>query len=995
MSTHDPRLPILDDPKTSPSGGMDRRAFLAATGFSALLASGCSETPVVEAIPLDQRPMGYNEGRSRWYATVCGGCEAGCGALVASRDGRPIKLEGLPDHPLSRGGLCAVGQASLLGLCDDQRFAGPAVRKGPVSWDDLDKAIIDGLKAAKDGKGKVRLLTGTVTSLPAKAAIDGFLAAFPDSKRVAYDGLSRAAILDAHEATHGARALPHYLFDKAEVVVAFDADFLGTWISPVEFAAARQELRRIDDPARPYSLHVQFEPILSLTGGRADRRFRVPPEAIGPLLASLADRVERRLGEGGEGEPPAEIGSVAGADLDALAARLVNAQGKSLVLCGSQSLEDQLTCNRLNQALGNYGTTIDLDRRSLQCEGDDRATEELLEELERGEVGALIIAGVNPVYDLPEGARLAEAMGNAPLVVYCGERPNETSKHASHVAPSLNELESWDVLEPVGGLLATRQPLIRPLRDARSLRASLDRWSGQPEIDDIDAAKAELRKRAAPDDASDKDFQTVWDQTISKGWVSVEPSGKPVGEYKAPEDAAAPAAATAGEWSLVLYPTVSLRDGRQAYNPWLQELPDPISKICWDNYACLSATSAKKLGVVEGNVVRIECEGGAGPLELPVHVQQGQSDGVVAVALGYGRDASARFARVGPQWFQAEPSVGPNGLVGQNVAPLARRVDGRRVLHRSISRITYAGRSATLATTQPYGKSTLPEPLDVLDGKPRPMIQATTLAEYREAPESVVPEPHPILPIYPEDHPNEETRWAMVVDLNACTGCSACVVACQVENNTPVVGKDEISRQRDMYWLRIDRYHSGDGDDADMAHQPMLCQHCGNAPCENVCPVLATVHTEDGLNAQVYNRCVGTRYCANNCPYKVRRFNWFEYPHDNPSANLALNPDVTVRSRGVMEKCTFCVQRIQEGRLESWRNGGPPADGVIQTACQQSCPTRAITFGNLLDPESEVAKRSQSPRRYRALEELGVDPSVFYLALARNRAPEHGENHHV
>lgn len=992
MSTPDPRPSVLINAKAAFPPGLDRRAFLAATGFSALLASGCSETPVVEALPLDQRPDGYVEGRSRWYATVCGGCDAGCGALVASRDGRPIKLEGLPDHPLSRGGLCAVGQASLLSVYDDQRFAGPANRDGPLSWADLDQAVISGLKAAKEGGGKIRLLTGSSASLAERAAVDRFLAAFPGSKRIAHDALSTAAILDAHEQTHGARALPHYLLDKAEVVVAFDADFLGTWISPVEFAAARQELRRIDDPQRPFSLHVQFEPVFSLTGGRADRRFRVAPDEIGPLLAALAARVESRLG-GGAAAPSSETGSVAASELDDLAARLVDAKGKSLVLCGSQSVGDQLICNRLNHALGNYGATIDLERRSFQKEGDDRATAELMAELERGEVAALIVIGANPVYDLPEGARLAEALGNVPLVVHCGERPNETSKHASHVAPSLNALEAWDVLEPVGGVLATRQPLIRPLRDARSARESLDRWSGQPDLADIDAAKAALRQRAAAD-AADKEFQSLWDQTVSKGWTAVDPPKGTVAEYKAPE-AAPPAAAAGDEWTLVLYPKVSLLDGRNANNPWLQELPDPISKICWDNYVCLSTASAKKLGVGEGGVVRLEFEGGAEPLELPVHVQQGQRDGVAAVALGYGQETSARFARVGPQWFQAVSSVGPNGLVGQNVAPLVRRVDGRRVFHRPIAKIAPTGRSATLATTQPYGKSTLPESLDVLAGEPRPMIRETTLAEYRADPESVIPEPHPIRPIYPEDHPNDETRWAMVIDLNACTGCSACVVACQVENNVPVVGKDEISRQRDMYWLRIDRYFKGDGDDADVGHQPMLCQHCGNAPCENVCPVLATVHTEDGLNAQVYNRCVGTRYCANNCPYKVRRFNWFEYPHDNPSANLALNPDVTVRSRGIMEKCSFCVQRIQDGRLEAKRKGEPLADGAIQTACQQSCPTRAISFGNLLDPESEVAKLSQSPRHYRSLEELGVDPSVFYLALARNRTPEHGENDHV
>jgi molybdopterin-containing oxidoreductase family iron-sulfur binding subunit len=446
-------------------------------------------------------------------------------------------------------------------------------------------------------------------------------------------------------------------------------------------------------------------------------------------------------------------------------------------------------------------------------------------------------------------------------------------------------------------------------------------------------------------------------------------------------------------------------DASHAYNPWLHELPDPISKVTWDNYACLSPAAAASLGVGDGDVVRLEAADGAGQsrvLELPAFVQPGLHDRVVAVALGYGSLLSQRFANIGPPWLQARPTVGPDGLVGKNAAPMLTFLNGSLRFARDGVRLTKTDQQQPLASTQGYYQVAVPQHLALPGQESRPIIRETTLSVYRQGPAPGAGPPATDKPgksppaeakedLWPNDHPEGTTHWGMVIDLNACTGCSACVIACQAENNIPVVGKDEVRRQREMHWLRIDRYYTQRGGNVDVVHQPMLCQHCGDAPCEVVCPVLATVHSSDGLNEQVYNRCVGTRYCANNCPYKVRRFNWFDYAHDDLLQNLVLNPDVAVRSRGVMEKCTFCVQRIQEARIEATRLGQSQRDGDLQTACQQSCPARAIVFGNLNDPRSQVSQLRASRRSYQVLGELNIRPSVSYLTLVRNR-PAEGED---
>jgi molybdopterin-containing oxidoreductase family iron-sulfur binding subunit len=448
------------------------------------------------------------------------------------------------------------------------------------------------------------------------------------------------------------------------------------------------------------------------------------------------------------------------------------------------------------------------------------------------------------------------------------------------------------------------------------------------------------------------------------------------------------------ELTLVLYPKAAILDGRHAHNPWLQELPDPVTKVVWDNYASLAAATAERLRVSEGDVVRLQVRGEDLPaLELPVHVQPGQSEQVVAVALGYGRKGTDRFFDLGPDWLQAEATVERGATVGVNAAGLLKRKQHCLGYDTHLVQLTRTSRQSPLACTQDHHSLTVPPHLAPKGGEVRDAVRWTSAQELAAGFVAAGPHDHPAEQLWPDDHRYTGHHWGLAIDLNACTGCSACVIGCQAENNVPVVGKDEVRRHREMHWIRIDRYYQGEEDDVTAFHQPMMCQHCDHAPCENVCPVLATVHSSEGLNQQVYNRCVGTRYCANNCPYKVRRFNWFDYPREDRLQNMVLNPDVTIRSRGVMEKCSLCVQRIQEEKIAARQRGEPVADGAIQPACQQSCPTSAMVFGDFNDPDSKVNKLRRQSRAYTVLGELNVRPSVHYLAAMRNRKGQGGEPH--
>ena len=590
---------------------------------------------------------------------------------------------------------------------------------------------------------------------------------------------------------------------------------------------------------------------------------------------------------------------------------------------------------------------------------------------------ALIVAGANPVYDLPDAGDLAKDLRRVPLIVSTAERIDETASIAHFVCPDHHYLESWSDAEPVSGVVSLTQPTILPLQDTRSLLESLSVWTtGTPR-----ASRDLLREhweraiypRAVSSGVSDP-FDRFWERTLERGVAEIAPrpsTARPF-DLRAVRPILRPEESGPNAFALVLYPKIGMLDGRHGHNAWLHELPDPVTKVTWDNYASFSPAAAKRLGVADGDVVRVTATG-APPLELPAFVQPGQHDASVAIALGYGRAGTDRFAKVGPPWFEARPPV---GLVGVNASTLVTTEDTTR---------RYSGRSVTVVKTgrtHPLASTQIHHSLEGAEGQePRPIVQETTLSQLAGA----ATETHETEgELWASDHPSTGHRWGMAIDLNTCTGCSACVIACQAENNVPVVGQDEVRRKREMHWIRIDRYYSGSDDEPEVAHQPMMCQHCEHAPCETVCPVLATVHGDEGLNEQVYNRCVGTRYCANNCPYKVRRFNWFDYPHEDRLQNLVFNPNVTVRSRGVMEKCTFCVQRIEETRIEARRLGQPIADGAIKTACQQVCPADAIVFGDLNDPKTRVAGLAESNRAYRVLEDLNTRPAVRYLKIVRH-----------
>jgi len=1050
---------------------LDRRRFLEAAGFSLSLATaaGCGRAPVVHALPFFKHPPGAVPDQLRYYGSTCAGCAAGCGLLAGTRDGRPLKMEGMPEHPLSQGGLCAVGQAQPLELYDSKRLHGPLKRgplkRGPlkedkqVPWTEIDLDIANQLGEIKEAGGAVRLVTNTVTSPTLRGAIADFLGQFKDARHITLDAVSSSAILDAHEKTHGSRLLPHYRIDRAKVIVSFGADFLGTWISPVEFTASWCKNRPPTETDPSMSYHVQLESRLSLTGSNADRRLVIAPSEQQRVLRLLADRLAQHAGQPESSSPPtgspATAASVAGADLAEIAQRLWAARGQALVLCDSQDVNTQITVNRINHLLASYGKTLDIEHPSLQRQGNDREVAELVEELKHGQVAALLVAGTDLTYNLPGRQALADAIDKVRLVVSFAPRIDDFAAHAHYVCPDHHALESWGDAEPIHGLVSIVQPTIRPIYNTRSVLESLSNWSApaaaqKHSVTQYDLVRDYWRKQIMAQQEQ-TDFSQFWDRAVHDGFVRLQRkpvTSQPFQDSRPPDSKRTAEPTPQTGLTLVLYQKIGMPDSQHAQNPWLLELPDPITKVTWDNYVSVSQALAQEQSLEDGDVVRIQIGGEKGnpeqaSLELPVFIQPGQHTRTVAIALAYGCPGTDRFAKVGPQWLESRLTVEPGQTVGKNGAPLISITkDTLRYVRQSVT-LEKTGRKQTLASTQEHHSIDVPAAVAPHGAERRGMIQETTLAAYALDPYAGSPEAHhpatsqpgqnpaaepqpvrqqdspQILPgkpsqdlpreaqLWPEDHPMEGHWWGMMIDLNACTGCSACVIACQSENNVPVVGKDEVRRQREMHWLRLDRYYSTppesaskepnavendagrggtdqNGTDMEVYHQPMMCHHCDNAPCETVCPVLATVHGDEGLNEQAYNRCVGTRYCANNCPYKVRRFNWFKYTHDDTLQNLVLNPEVTVRSRGVMEKCSMCVQRIEAGKIAARRRGKPLTDGQIQTACQQSCPTRAIVFGDMNDPDSQVSTAIRNPRRYRVLEELNIRPSVGYLRMVKN-----------
>jgi molybdopterin-containing oxidoreductase family iron-sulfur binding subunit len=953
-----------------PRAGMSRRTFIEMIGFSAAaLAFSSCRAPDQKIIPYLKQPVELTPGIASWYASTCSGCSASCGVLVKVRDGRPIKLEGNPEHLLSSGGLCAVAHAMVFSLYDSERLRQPLINFGEATWDEVDKQITEKLAEIKKSGGKVRVVTPTITSPTSREVIAKFLSQFADGKHIVYDAVSNSAIREAHLRSHKAAAIPFYRFDRAKLVVGFGADFLGTWIAPTQFTCGYANARNLQDGRREMLRHIQFESRMSLTGSNADKRIKVSPAEEIDALLLLAKLIgsrrplQRPIDRGLETAPTSwEVGSKLSPHVreavEKVAEELVNLRGESLVISGSNDVDAQHVVNFINHALGNYGKTLDLHNASEQKQGSDQEMVELVREMNEGQVAAVIISGVNPVYDYHDEEAFTLGVSKVPLKISLNPIMDETSSYADYVCPQPHFLEAWNDAEPVRGIFSLTQPTIAPLFQTRAYQESLLRWSGD-QRSFYEVLRESWKQNLFPQQTKYANFDEFWDRSLQDGVFVLEPQPAEPPAFVADEMSQVVArmktrsASIAGGLSAVLYEKVTLRDGTHANNPWLQELPDPITKITWDNYASLSPGLAEKMQLEEGTIVRISK--GSTSIELPAHIQPGQHDACIAIALGYGRRKAGK--------------AGSN--VGVNAYPLVSFENGTfQYLAHGIS-LEKASNRVEFASTQRY---------DTLDG--RPIIKEISLAEYVNGGENKEHEsqPHSIW----KDHPYGEHKWAMVVDLNACVGCSACILSCQAENNVPVVGKEEVRRQREMHWIRLDRYYQRTKDDPQVVYQPVTCMQCDNASCESVCPVLATVHSSEGLNMQVYNRCVGTRYCSNNCPYKVRRFNWFEYQHSDPIANLALNPDVTVRTRGVMEKCTFCVQRIEEVKIRARNEGRSIRDGEIQTACQQSCPAKAITFGDLVDANSRVNQLKHDQRDYILLEELNLRPQISYLAKVRN-----------
>jgi molybdopterin-containing oxidoreductase family iron-sulfur binding subunit len=1008
-------LPLAElDEKGILDGNASRREFLKYLGFStaaAAIAAGC-EIPVRKAIPFVNRPDDVIPGVANYYAsTYVSGGDA-VSVVVKQRDGRPIKIEGNKLSAITNGGTNARVQASVLDLYDPTRLRHPLQRDGESfkevpSFDAIDKMIADGI-AGLGGKPVV-LLTGTVNSPSTQDIITQFLAKYPGSRHVQYDAMSSSAMLLANEACYGKRALPSYHFDKAKVIVSLGADFLGSWISPVEFSNQYAVNRKINAKNPSLSHHIQFESMMSLTGSNADDRFTHKPSETGAIALALLSKL------GGSVSAPAIKDAQLAKGIEKAAAALKANQGAGLVVCGSNDSNIQVIVNAINEMIGASGNTIDWSTNSNYRKGIDADMKQLASDISNGTVGGLLVYDCNPVYTYNDGRKLGEAISKLPLSVSFNSTMDETTECCKYVIPSHHWLESWGDAEPKSGTISLIQPLINPLFKTRSWQTSLMKLAGMTGDYENQVRAYWLSKLGGEDN---------WNKALQDGLITGLATTAYPPAFNASKVAEASAALTSvksGDIEIVIYENIGVGNGKQANNPWLQELPDPISKVTWDNYAMISPAMAKSLLNIdilnehdkkqadkyevhpEKPVIKITVNGKS--IELPAMIVPGMHASVIAMAAGYGRESAK------PEMTGERIGLAAAGA-GKNVYPLVSS-SGNDFSYWGTASVAVTGATYPLAQTQVHAFS-----------EGRPIIFETSLSEYAANPEKVLEEPRTerqnLLAegktdfvkdgtIYP-DYVKPGVKWGMSIDLNTCTGCSACVVACIAENNISVVGKKQVQLYHDMHWLRIDRYFTGDPNNPDVIFQPMLCQHCDNAPCENVCPVAATNHSSEGLNQMAYNRCIGTRYCANNCPYKVRRFNWLDYTgadsfpnNQNPIigesmdpvvlqmnddlTRMVLNPDVTVRSRGVMEKCSFCVQRLQENKLEAKKNQDSSMVRNVQTACSQACPTGAITFGNVNDKESDIYKvrhEEQENRNFYVLEHLHVLPNVSYLAKVRN-----------
>jgi molybdopterin-containing oxidoreductase family iron-sulfur binding subunit len=937
---------------------VSRRGFLKVMGASLGLAgmTGCVRLPLEPIVPYVRQPEDVVPGRPMFYATAVTLGGYASPVLVESHLGRPTKIEGNDLHPASLGGTDIFAQASILGLYDPDRSQ-TVMSLGDVrSWQAFLSAIRGPLSAQKALQGAgIRILTPTISSPTLADQLRNFLKIYPQAKWHVYEPVNRDNVLEGAKMAFGQPVETRYDFLKADVIVSLDADFLYAGF-PGNVRYIRDFAKRRDPDGKMNRLYV-IESTPSSSGAKADHRLPLRASDIVGIANGIAvmwEDLERAVG--GVGTPP-----VMGF-LRPLLADLRNPARSTVVLAGDhQPPAVHALVHSINTRRGNVGKTVFYtDPVDANPINQIESIKDLVADMNDGKVDVLVILGGNPAYDASADLNFADALKNSkvPLRVHLGLYQNETAELCQWHVNQTHELEAWSDARAYDGTVSIIQPLIAPLYGGKSAHEFVTLLSGQSDVTGHELVRSYWQKQHAG-----PDFEQYWRKSLHDGWIEgtafapKSPALKPAGHPTAPNTDA-----NAIELNFRRDPTIY--DGRFSNNGWLQELPKPMNKLTWDNAVLIGPKMAERLQIKTEDVVELELNGRK--ITGPVWIQAGHPDNSVTVTIGYGR---TRAGRVG---------------TAQGFNAYALRTSAATWFATGLQ-IRKTGETYKLASTQGY------QTMDTPDGGHRPLVRETTLEEYRKEPNfAKEEEPAPALTLYPGyDYKSEAYAWGMAIDLNSCVGCNNCMLACQSENNIAVVGKEQTVRGRHMHWIRVDAYYQGDRDNPKAFFQPVPCMQCENAPCEVVCPVGATNHSSEGLNDMVYNRCVGTRYCSNNCPYKVRRFNFLLFQDwDTPQYKMMRNPDVSVRSRGVMEKCTYCVQRISERRIDAERENRKINDDELQTACQQSCPAGAIIFGNINDPNSKVSKLKAQSRNYSLLGELNTRPRTTYLAEVRNPNPE-------
>ncbi len=939
-----------------------RRDFLSLMAASLALAgmTACVKQPPEKIVPYVVQPDDILPGRPKFYASAMTFGGYGVPVLAESYMGRPTKIEGNPQHPASLGGSDIFSQASLLDLYDPDRSQSVSFNGEASSWFSFVGAIRGSVLNRPNQQ--IRFLTQSVSSPTLVDQIQGLLKKYPNARWHQWEPVNRDLVRAGAKAAFGQNVETLYRFSEADVILSIDADFLyptfpGFHRYTREWANRRRpdpERRPFADvagnlfPSRPMNRLYALESTPTTTGAKAEHRLKLTPTQIVRYFSAIASRLGVGAGGGSTGNDADERW------LDSLVADLKAHRGSSLIIVGDHMpAEAHALAHALNESLGNVGKTVSYaDPVLAGSENQLESIQELTGEMQAGKVDMLFIMGGNPAYDAPSDLGFAEALKQVPATIYHGLHLNETGAKCNWHVNATHYLEAWGDVRAYDGTCSIVQPLILPLYDGKSSHELLAVLSDSPEQPGYQTVRSYWENRAP----SGSDFETFWRQSVYMGFVAN--SASQACNVRAKTNASVPQSNAQGI-ELIIRPDPSIHDGSFANNGWLQELPKPLTELTWDNPVMISLAMAKRMGLNNGSVVEVEFQGRK--IVGATWIQPGHPDNAVTVFLGYGRDRAGRVGDgVGYNAYPLRTSNAMQGGVGVNIHD--------------------TGRKYKLITAQ-----------GLQDMENRDLVREATLDEYNADQEFAhrnAEEPPRQDTLYP-NYEYTGYAWGMLIDHNACVGCNACVIACQSENNIAVVGKLQVAIGRRMHWLRVDTYYKGDPDNPKAFFQPVPCMQCENAPCELVCPVEATVHSSEGLNDMVYNRCVGTRYCSNNCPYKVRRFNFLLFQDwDQPQYKLMRNPEVSVRSRGVMEKCTYCVQRITNGRIQAEEEQRLIRDGEIQTACQQACPADAIIFGNINDPKSRVTQLKENPRNYGLLADLNTRPRTTYLALVHNPNPQ-------